>query len=401
MTEAAPGAMRLPPGLRTAAVLHLPEASGPSRIMRPRLERLAGHGALEVVVPSLDGAARSYADLASTTELPYEALTFPSGARALARVASRRVREVGAFRHYLRRSRPDLLVVATAVLPAALVAARLERVPTIVEVMEVFDAGPLRTGGRRPAGAALLRLHRSLADALVCCSRRVAAQFGPRGRARVETIYPGVAPAAAGDGRAFRARLGLGPDAPLIAAVGNVTVGRGQDLLIRAMVRIGAHHPAATCVVVGATQPRGADREYRAGLERLAREQGVAGRVAFTDFVEQIADVYAAADVVVNPARFPEPFGRVAPEALLAGCPVVAANVGGVPEVLADGRDALLVRPEDPDALAGSILRLLEDHELVAQLVEAGRARILSEFSEERGADAFERLAAEVLAAAA
>ncbi len=231
-----PPTVDLPAGLRTLAVLHLAEVSGPSRTLRPRLERLAGHGAVEVVVPGPGGAAESYRDIARITTLDYRPLSFPGAAGDLAAIAGRLARETRTFRRHLRETQPDLVVIATATLPSALVAARLERLPVIVKLAEIFDKGHVQSPVRAIAGQATLALHQSLADALVCSSKAVAAQLKGSGRARVLALYPGISPDHAdGDEGAFRAAYGLEDADPLIAVVGNIAAGRGQDLVVRAL----------------------------------------------------------------------------------------------------------------------------------------------------------------------
>jgi glycosyltransferase involved in cell wall biosynthesis len=136
-------------------------------------------------------------------------------------------------------------------------------------------------------------------------------------------------------------------------------------------------------VIVGDPHPRGADHAYRAELHDLARRLGVFDALVFTGHVESLGDVYAAADVVVNPTRR-EAFGRVSAEALLAGRPVVATRVEAVPEVLRDGVDGLLVAPDSPVDLADAIARMLEDEHLAARLVASGAERVRREFTPER-----------------
>src|ERR1700710_1886089 len=99
--------------------------------------------------------------------------------------------------------------------------------------------------------------------------------------------------------------------------------------------------------------------------------------------VAPIADLYAAVDIVVNPARFAEPFGRVAPEALVAGRPGVATTVGAGPWGVREGGDAVLVRPDDPGALASAVIDLAADPERARRLVATGGPRMLAEFGYE------------------
>jgi glycosyltransferase involved in cell wall biosynthesis len=111
--------------------------------------------------------------------------------------------------------------------------------------------------------------------------------------------------------------------------------------------------------------------------------------VSFAGFVDPVGDVYAAADVIVNPVRVPEGFGRTALEGLAAGKPVIASRIGAIPEVLIHEEHALLVRPERPEDLSAAIIRLWRDDELRNRLVDQGRAHVAQNFSESAGVEAF------------
>lgn len=390
--------------MRTTVLFHLPERSGPSQSLLPGLRRLAGAGALEVVVPegrhpdsaSPGSVAADYSTFATVTRLPYAALTVPRSARAATALPLGLLPELGCFRRHLRRNGPDLAVIVTSVLPMALAAARLEGVPSIVRVSELFagsTGGVARSAGMR----ALIEILRALPDAVICCSEAVAAQFGGRSPNRLETIYPGIDPDhGEGDGPGFRRRHGIEAARPLIAVVGNITRGRGQDLAVRALPEIRARFPDAHLLFAGAPHPRQADVDYARRINELARSLGVLENITFAGFVERVADVYSAAEVVLNPIRVREAFGRVALESLLARCPVVATRTGAIPEVLRDGRDALLVALEDPAGIARAVIRLCADPDLAHGLAEEGRARVLRDFSVERSATDFARLAMEV-----
>jgi glycosyltransferase involved in cell wall biosynthesis len=98
---------------------------------------------------------------------------------------------------------------------------------------------------------------------------------------------------------------------------------------------------------------------------------GVAHRVVFTGRREDVPAVTAALDVAVLPS-YREAQGLSVLEALAMSRPVVASNVGGIPEMISDGVTGLLVPPRDPDALAAAIVRLLRDHSLADILGRAG-----------------------------
>jgi glycosyltransferase involved in cell wall biosynthesis len=208
--------------------------------------------------------------------------------------------------------------------------------------------------------------------------------------------YPSVGPAY-GDGSHERGRalLGVEPEATCLVAVGSISRGRGQDVAIRALATIREHHADTTLVLVGAPHPRQADIEFDLELRSLAESLKLRDAVVFTGAIDSgasvdaMADVYAAADVIVNPARTAEAFGRVGLEALVARRPVVASRVGGIPEALRDDLDALLVPPDEPPALAGAVLRLLGDASLRQRLVDAGRRRVLDSFGPAQAVEAW------------
>jgi N-acetylglucosaminyl-diphospho-decaprenol L-rhamnosyltransferase len=372
-------ALTLPPAppLRTVAVLHVAEASGPARSLEGRLRWLAGSGSLDVVLPGRGPAADLYSGIASVHQLPYQALMLPGGPGAAVALARGLSRDASRFEALFRELRPDLVVVASAMLPAAQLAARRAGARVVIEAAELLSSG--RSPARRLAGRAVIVAAARLADAVLACSDAVAAQY--RGSAApVLTLYPPIErdSYAGGDGAGFRELHGISPQGALLLAIGSLTRMRGQDVLLDAIERLDG---PITCLLVGEPFPRPQDVEFANSLR--ARALASEGIVRLLPRVERIADAYAAADVVVNPVRDPEAFGRVACEALVAGAAVVSSRVGAVPEVLRDGQTALLVQPGDADALAAAIQTLIADADLRRRLAEHGRADVLARFTPE------------------
>jgi glycosyltransferase involved in cell wall biosynthesis len=172
---------------------------------------------------------------------------------------------------------------------------------------------------------------------------------------------------------------------PLIGAVGRIAHQKGFDLLVRALGGI----EDATLVLVG-------EGEERPSLETLARSLGVADRIVWVGWSDRPRDYLGAFDVFVLPSRF-EGFPLALLEAMLARVPVVATDVGSVSEAVRNGETGVLVPPEDVDALAAAITRLLRDETVRRELREKGRELVLERFTADHAARAFESLYRDLL----
>lgn len=383
---------RSPAPLRSLAVFHLANTSGPSRSLEAELSWLAEHGTIDVVVPGPGTVGDSLATKGEVIQADYEALTAPKrGIRGLALELRDLGRDVRAFRRIIRERKPELVISVTTMLPAVTIAAWLQRVPTVVYCGELFDRGYRRGPLRSLANRGLAILTARLSDGVMACSLTVAGQF-IQSSARIETVYPPVGDQyAQGDGARLRDQLGIPAEAPLLASVGNLTEGRGQDVLIKAMPEILRRDPAARCVIAGDPFPRPQDVAYRERLLALIADLGIEDAVIVAGHVEDVGDVYAAADVIVNPARFNEPFGRVPFEAAVAGTPSVVTRVGAIPELLRDERSALIVEPDEPYALALAIVRALDDPQLRDRLVAGAREIVANRLTPAHSLAAFRR----------
>jgi glycosyltransferase involved in cell wall biosynthesis len=172
---------------------------------------------------------------------------------------------------------------------------------------------------------------------------------------------------------AVRAELGLGPTDRAIGFVGRLTPQKGVGDLLEAVARLRPAWPGLRCVVVG-------DGPLRPGLEARAARLGIAGACRFLGVRADVADLFPALEAWVLPS-LSEGLPMVLLEALAAGRPVVAAAVDGIAEVVTDRVHGLLVPPRDPAALAAALDEVLGKPSWAASLAEAGRARVLTDFT--------------------
>ncbi|MCP4642754.1 MAG: glycosyltransferase family 4 protein [bacterium] len=200
---------------------------------------------------------------------------------------------------------------------------------------------------------------------------------------RVRVVHPGaemVSPVPEGALDATRRRFLL-EDRRVLLAVGRLIPRKGHETLIRALPRIVERFPDTRLVIVG----RGPCLQ---AIVHEATRLGVRDQLLMPGKVsdETVAALYALCDVFVLPTGSGgggqvEGFGLVFTEAHAHGKPVVAGRSGGVVDAVLDGETGLLVDPDDPDAVADAVIRLLEDPALAHRLGEQGRARVESELN--------------------
>jgi len=198
--------------------------------------------------------------------------------------------------------------------------------------------------------------------------------------AKVRVVHNGIDAApfdAVTDAESGRARAELSPTANYVMAVfGRLSPWKGQDVALAALRALPAD---CDLWIVGAAL-FGEDA-YEAGLRATAESLGVASRVRFLGFRDDVPRLMKAADVVVHASSLPEPFGRVAVEGMLASRPVVATAAGGIGEIVTDGRTGVLVPPGDAGALARAVSALRDDPARAATLAAAGAAHARAAFS--------------------
>jgi glycosyltransferase involved in cell wall biosynthesis len=264
-----------------------------------------------------------------------------AGASGAAAILLNRVGAVGRYGALFKREGVRVVYANSSVNLAPLVAASMQRIPTIVHVHEIPTAarlfGPKRATIRR------------LATACLFASQKGMEVFGPVPPGRTWEFSPnGVDPALcalSAQKQDFRARLGYRADAFIVLFLGNLSEAKGVHQLSMAWKELAARHPGAELLVAGAHDP---------GRSHAAIDELVAGRVpraTFLGFRKDAAELMALADLFVLPSRT-EAMPLSIVEAMMIGTPVLARNVGDVGWLLAEGRGRLY---EQEEALEGRL----------------------------------------------
>lgn len=171
----------------------------------------------------------------------------------------------------------------------------------------------------------------------------------------------------------IRQLLGIRPETIVFGNASALSVQKGYGYLMQACADLKSSGADFHCVIAG-------DGPLRDQLERQRIELNLDNHLSFLGFIKEIPEFLAALDFIALPS-IDEGLGTVALDAALAGCPIIAANVGGLPEIVAHETTGLLVPPRDPQALAQAMLRLMRDFELRAKLASAAKQHVEAEFS--------------------
>lgn len=181
-----------------------------------------------------------------------------------------------------------------------------------------------------------------------------------------------------------RRQLGIGAGDIVVGTVGKLHKGKGVFDLLAAFALLSGKHVRLKLLFVG-------DGPERSALEQEASRLSLSERVIFAGPSKDVARMYAAMDIFVLPSTCSEAFGMVLVEAMAMARPVIATEVGGIPEIVQDNVSGILVPPQDPGSISRAIDRYIEDPALRSRLAEEGRLLVSRRFTEQTMARAFEK----------
>ena len=181
-----------------------------------------------------------------------------------------------------------------------------------------------------------------------------------------------------------RQELGIKNKGPIIGLGVRLTEQKGITYLLQAMPQVIKSFPDIILVIAG-------DGELKSSLQNEAKELGVTDNVLLLGARLDIPELLKLFDIYVLPSLW-EGMPMVLLEAMAAGCPVVATDVGGVSKVITDGENGLLAAPEDPQQLVDGVIKLLSNSDLRQLFIENGLRKFKKKFSSDKMTQQYERL---------
>lgn len=265
----------------------------------------------------------------------------------------------------------DLIHVNTykIALPYSL-AARLARIPVVWHLRDMLEKPKIQ---REFFGF----LFRTLPNKVIAVSDACANQFGSDFNRKIARIYNGI------DADEFNARanrklirneFGLSEETIIVGCVGQLIAWKGQDIFLKAMALIAKKCRNIRFLIVGSEIVE--EESFEENLRKLTTELGLDGFVIFAGFRRDIPSLISAMDVFVHCPIKPDPLPRVILEAMALNLPIVATHTGGIPELVKNGKNGILVPPADEKALANGVLWMISNPAHAICLGKEGRHRL-------------------------
>jgi len=238
------------------------------------------------------------------------------------------------------------------------------------------------------------RLLVPLCSRIIAVSQVVKGRFDRFKKAKVEVVYNGV------DIKAFlpgsvkkdvKNKLQIRSEDIVIGTVGRLSPEKGFEYLLIAIRDVINVYPSVKVLIAG-----NGNEKYRFYLQERIDELKLSSKIILTGFYEDVPQILRCMDIYCLPS-LSEGFNRSLLEAMACGLPVVATNAGGNVEIIQDGANGFLVPPGNPEALASTIIELLQDIEKARNMGLKGRQLVEKNFSIEKNVKKIEKLYLQIL----
>jgi glycosyltransferase involved in cell wall biosynthesis len=262
-------------------------------------------------------------------------------------------------------------------------AARIAHVPVIIHTVHGFAFHEQEPPWRRYLFRSLERMASHCSDKMIFISQPLidwALKERIADKKKIVKIYSGIDlekfhPPTEKEKNNLRDKWNIGRNDAVIGFVSKLWDGKGHSTLIKAFKKVKNDISDARLVIVG-------EGYLENRLRNLSDRLGMASSVIFTGFQYNVSEIIACFDIAVLPSFF-EGMGRVLLEAMAMGKPVVASRVGGIPDLVEDGVNGLLITPGNIEELANSLKKLLRDKSLAANMGKEGINSVTDNFSSE------------------
>ena len=371
------------------AAVHYPVFGGPHNQVLQLAKPLAARGIHTLaVLPDEPGnaAARLRGAGIDVVTLPLHRLRSTRNPTVHAALVTALIPEVLALRRLIRRHGVDLVQVGGLVNPHAAIAAALCRKPVVWQVLDTRTPWPVTLGAMMAV--------RALGAVVMSTGTKILGQMplGP-GSLPVVPFFPPVDPdrfrASPKQRAALRIRWAIPADAPVVGCVANINPQKGILELIESFRLVRDRFTSARLIIVGAEYDT--HQEYSAAIRTRIAALGMREGVDVMILGERsdVDELLPCMDVVaLAAARRSEGTPTALIEAMACGIPVVATDVGGISDIVDDGRTGRLVPPDRPDVLGAALIEILTNPDQARAMGVAARQQVLDTFSIDRCVEA-------------
>jgi glycosyltransferase involved in cell wall biosynthesis len=273
--------------------------------------------------------------------------------------------------NFIRSEGFDLVYNNTLLNPYGALASYLAGVPNVWHVREVGRESTLRSN--------FIKLTAILATRLIVVSESVGELYTKEEKKKLRVVYNGIDPEYfcpdVYDPYVIRQSFGIHQDQPVVCIVGRLHQSKRHDDLLNATKMLVDRWPDLLVLIVG-------DGPLEDSIRQQIRELGLDQNVRLLGYMDDVREVLSASDLMVLPSEH-EAFGRAVVEAMLMEKPVVATNVGGLPELITP-ETGLLVPVGCPDELGNAMKIIINDSNRGSEMGRRGRERAIERFSLDR-----------------